>query len=198
MILQGSGFLGSGSTGRRLPLRLFVPTKVQEMPTVVVFGKGGTFAQQEVPFVRVKDCDADPFLRLEAQKRSDEGRAVYELQASLGAEGLTNVVWTFGDGSTGTSQGSSVTHDYGQRGQRIRFSEFLISATATDAKGRTVRGYQTLELLNREYLQDRQGARAARSANAENRGAPQLSERPGPDARLRAEVLLKRGAYRKK
>jgi hypothetical protein len=158
ILLQGSGFLGSGSTGSRLPLRLFALTNAEQMPTVVVFGKGGTFAQQQVPFVHVKDCDADPFLRLEAQKRSDEGPAVYELHASLGAEHLTNVAWTFGDGSTATKQEPSVTHDYGQREQRSRFSEFLISATATDAQGRTVRGHQTLELLNREYLRDRQGS----------------------------------------
>ena len=157
VVLQGTGFIGSDSTGRRLPMRLLAPRTPEEMPTVVVFGRGGTFAEQQVPSIRVKDCDAEPFLGLDARKLSDQGPAAYQFEAVLGSKALSNVVWSFGDGETQTTQGARVTHDYGQRPQQGRFSEFLISATGTDEEGRTFRGYRTLELVNRDYIRRRTG-----------------------------------------
>jgi hypothetical protein len=157
--LGGSTFLGGNPTGSRLPIRMFGPMNEDAPPLVMVAGWGGTHAEQPLPFVRLKDCDADPFLRIHVSRVDGEARDVYELSADIVGGGSGDVTWSFGDGSTAkVSEGETVQHSYGTRPKRSAYSEFLIAATITETTGRVLHGYTTLELVNREYWRARGGS----------------------------------------
>jgi hypothetical protein len=157
--LIGTGFIGSGATGRRLPFRLLSAMKPDDMPSVSISGWGGTHVEQRIPFVKVRDCDAAPALAIVPHKLADKGEDVFDLE--IGAEAgnvLSNVTWDFGDGQKATSPDLHVVHSYGGHPQLTRFSEFLITVTATDQSGRRLSGSRTLELFNREYWKRRVGS----------------------------------------
>jgi hypothetical protein len=156
--LSGSGFLGNTTTGRKMPFRLLGPVSDDNLPVVVVFGAGGTHAEQKIPFVRVKDCDADPFITVGAQSIPESGPDIFRLEATSGTETLSDAKWEFGDGQRVSTPEPQVTHDYGTRPQTGRFSEFLITVTAKDSQGRTLGGSFTMELLNRRYLEFKKGS----------------------------------------
>jgi hypothetical protein len=156
--LAGTGFFGSGSTGGKLPFRLLAPTNAEDMPRVLIFGARGTHATEQLPFVKVKDCDAEPFLRIEARRVPEQGPDAFELEAGAPEDvTLSNVRWTFGDSHSATSPAPKVAHDYSNRRQLTAYSSFLITVTATDDRGRTLRGSRTIEFVNQEYWKNLRG-----------------------------------------
>lgn len=149
--LSGAGFLGIESTGSRLPFRLLGPTSDDKLPIVVVFGGHGTHAEQRIPFVRVKDCNALPFITIEVHRQDDRGRDVFKLAATTKGGALSDVAWDFGDGQKSVSATPEVVHDYSGRLRNHKFSEFLVNADAKDGEGRVLHGNRTIELFNPEY-----------------------------------------------
>ena len=148
--LGGSGFLGRGSTGGKLPFRLLTPTGPTAMPVVIVEGPNGTHAEQRLPYIKVKDCVAPPPLRLEAQQVPERGPDVFAFKVT-GAPAGAVLLWDFGDGTRASTTEPRVEHDFHGRRQRTRFSEFLVTAAGTDAAGHPTSGSTTIELFNRAY-----------------------------------------------
>jgi hypothetical protein len=152
--LAGTGFLGRGSTGGKLPFRFLKPMDPTAMPVVIVEGPNGTHAEQRLPYIKVKDCTAAPPLRLEGQQVPNRGPDVFAFQVT-GAPAGSVVQWDFGDGSRASTTEPRVEHDFHDRRQRTRFSEFLVTAHATDPAGQTTSGSTTIELFNRAYWASR-------------------------------------------
>ena len=61
------------------------------------------------------------------------------------------------DAHSATSPALNVVHDYSNRRQLTAYSSFLITVTATDNQGRTLRGSRTIELVNQDYWKSRRG-----------------------------------------
>jgi hypothetical protein len=160
--LTGAGFVGVGATGDHLPFRLFKELPEEAMPTVVVMGAGGTRAEARVPFVKVKDCQPEPFVEITIRRAGDRGPDVFDFEVvAHPAEPLASVTWTFGDGQTMTTTEPRLSHDFGQRRQNSRFSEFLVTATARTERAGSLTGSKTLELVNRDYIKLRPQAALA-------------------------------------
>ncbi len=155
--LGGTGFFGNTSTGRSMPFRLFTPISADNPPMVLVFGARGTHAEQRIPFVKVKDCDAPPFIVIDLERIPESDGDVFKLVAKSGGGPLTNATWEFGDGRSASTQGPEVTHDYSTRPQTSRFSEFMITVSATDSEGAKLAGSRTVEFVNRKYLAENKG-----------------------------------------
>jgi hypothetical protein len=156
--LAGPHFMGGTLTGPRLPIRMFAPMTEEAPAMVMVTGAGGTHAEQPLPFVTVKDCNADPFLRIQVRHADGPKPDLYTFSASTTGQALRDVTWSFGDGSSIPSAEPEAQHDFGGRQQLSAYADFLITATARDENGRTVRGYTTLELVNNDYWKHRTGS----------------------------------------
>lgn len=124
---------------------------------VVIMGRGATHAERPLPYVKVKDCDADPFLELTITRIDGQSPDTFEMHATVNGKPLSHVTWSFGDGTTTIGDGPAV-HSYSSRAKRSAYSEFVVTGTATDGDGRVLRGYRTLELVNREYRSHQRGS----------------------------------------
>ena len=153
--LAGTNYLGGHPTGSRLPIRMFGPVRADSPPMVMVAGWGGTHAEQPLPFVKVNECNADPYLEIHVTRV--DGPDLYEFSAEVTGQAVSGVTWSFGDGPGTLSHEPTVQHGYGQRRQRGAYSEFLITAAVTDGTGRVLHGYKTLELVNGDYWKHRSG-----------------------------------------
>jgi len=156
ILLGGVGFIGSDSTGPRMPIRLTSPLAQDAWPTVIVQGWGGTSTEQRIPPVAVKDCDSGPIVMIQPHRVLGAGADVYDLEIKLIPDvELSLVDWDFGDGQKRTSGPRAVQHDYSARPQLSRFSDFVVSVVTRSRAGRTLRGSRTIEIFNREYWKRR-------------------------------------------
>jgi len=153
--LTGDNYLGGNLTGSRIPVRMFGAMSVNSPPMVMVAGWGGTHAEQPLPFVKVKECNADPYLEIRAIRI--DGHDLYEFSALMARQPAREVTWSFGDGTSVLSHEATVHHGYDGRRQLSAYAEFLIVATVTDGTGRVLHGYKTLELINQSYWEHRSG-----------------------------------------
>jgi hypothetical protein len=59
--------------------------------------------------------------------------------------------WSFGDGTTGVSQGPTIVHDFATRPQDSLYAQLLVSCEAIGADGERVAGRTSLQLLNPSF-----------------------------------------------
>ncbi|HXU79918.1 MAG TPA: PKD domain-containing protein [Polyangia bacterium] len=144
--------LGQEGAGYRVPFRL-QQTGAPAMPQVVVQGRGGVLAQAPLPQVTVKDCEVERRLVISARDvdgSADHLRFTATLQAAAAARPFvaTSYRWDFGDAHTAVTEAGEASHRYDERSQDTRFSYFLVTVTAADAEGHSVRGAYALDLVN--------------------------------------------------
>jgi hypothetical protein len=142
--------------GASVPLKVFESDESEGAapPRVVrVFGRNNVAVEVPVPRITVKKCK--PARRLHVVYRLTPN-AVDELELFakiIDVEAKTpmqpvSAKWTFGDGTSATSDGPLIVHDYSQRAQDTLYSQFLVTCEVTGADGEKLVGRTSIELLN--------------------------------------------------
>jgi hypothetical protein len=162
--------------GPRIPFRLYGALASNDIPRVVVQGRGGAEVSAPLPPVEVKDCDADVVAKVDMQTigiATDEWR--FTAQVVSGRFTPESYDWEFGDGTQLTTRRAQVPHSYRLRQQTKRYSSFLISVTMRDASGAVVQASRALGMSNPAFgMLERHGEVALFSHRLEEGGNEQV------------------------
>jgi hypothetical protein len=127
---------------------------------VTVFGKNNVATSVELPPYRVRPCDPSLAAVIERRLRAntlaefDFDVTILDLDAR-NKDGSAPTAfrprvfrWSFGDGKSEETREPHATHDFSQRPQSTLYSQLLVTVEAIGEDGKSVKGRQSLELLN--------------------------------------------------
>lgn len=147
-------------TGISVPVRATLEDdKKTATRRIAVFGLGNVATYVDVPQYVVKDCTPAHGAFVETQLRANTW-ADFDLEAKvmpLGAKATDASVapfvpvqwnWTFGDGTSATTNVPLVTHSYEERPQNALYSHFLVAVEIVSATGEKLVGRRALQLRN--------------------------------------------------
>jgi hypothetical protein len=157
----------NGVAGDRVPLREWTSQEPTGAPTrfwrpVVVTGRGGATARVDLEQPAPRDCTnaQELFVAHELAPLSD-GRVAFRAELAYLADGVSPsieaILWSFDDGDSVATDGTTVTHDYSGRPQRTAVSSFLVEARARLSTGDVVRGRTVVTLDNPLFAADDAG-----------------------------------------
>ncbi len=145
-----------GHAGMRVPLVARRNRNPKRQQMVAVFGRNGKRAMAELPEYTIKDCVAERTLQIGYRLRVNTN-SEYEFSANimnLSANDLFEVAsysWDFGDGTSETTSGATVIHDYGRRKQESVYSNMLVRVTARATTGESLVGRRAIQMRNAAF-----------------------------------------------
>lgn len=153
----GMTFGINGEVGAQVMLRPREPGPMRLL--AVARYASGEVAETSSRVVQVERCPGAPRLELVHRiSSSHEDAVVVEGRAIRGLEPPLRWSWEFGDGHELVKQTSPrAVHSYRLRPQTGPSSRFVLTATATDARGVSARGHAVVQLANAEWMLSRQG-----------------------------------------
>ena len=158
-------YVVDGAMGSAVPLRLLLGNdgRVEGQHVISVFGRNNVAVTVPVPEYKVKDCQPQRVVVVEARVAANTWSA-FDFVArivplpppapGIRSEGShkpfapVSYAWTFGDGEAATTTGPRVSHDYERRSQDALYSYFTVRVDARSESGEVLTGRTTLPLIN--------------------------------------------------
>jgi hypothetical protein len=157
-----------GAMGSAVPLRLLLGQdgRVEGQHLISVFGRTNVATTVPVPEYRVKDCQPEKVVVIEARVAANTwsdfdllARVVSPPPPLPGIRGEgshrpfapVSYAWTFGDGEAATTTGPVIAHDYERRPQDSLYSYFTVRVDVRSLDGEVLTGRTTLPLINQAF-----------------------------------------------
>jgi len=158
-------YVVDGAMGSAVPVRLLLGQdgRVEGRHVISVFGRTNVAVTVPMPEYKVKDCQPEKVMVIEARLAANTwsdfdflARVVSLPPAGpdIRSEGShkpfapVSYAWTFGDGEAGATAGPVISHDYERRSQNSLYSYFTVRVDARSLDGEVLTGRTTLPLIN--------------------------------------------------